>query len=270
MQLFEQRGQEGQRETVDGVVEDPFDELWWLEPDTGDVGRSEDDLAEGGSAEGLDPDRIVRREAGEGRVALPSIQRRTAEGEDDRQALAVDGTEARGEVRNLVGSRPRDEVLGLVDEEHDPTAFRRDEPVDCCGERGLIGDKRRRVERRVEIVKGLGDPAQRLLSGLDGWEHHHALLQSQSRQHTSADQRRLAAAGGTDHQDRTRLRLGDPVEDPHALDVAPEEDRRVALLQTAKARVRREVRIPGERIHRMRGRSSQGRPEAGRRGWPAC
>ena len=90
--------------------------------------------------EGLDPDRIVRRKAGERRVALPSIQRRAAEREDDRQALPVDGAETGGDVRGLVGRCQRDEILRLVDEEHDP-ALGRHEPVDCGGERGPIGDK---------------------------------------------------------------------------------------------------------------------------------
>ena len=123
------------------------------------------------------------------RVLEPRVEGHAPNGGDDHEAVRIDRLEARHQVADLYPVRARDQVLGLIEEQHDTAGTGSDDAVDREGHALGIGDQRGgvgglavlRSERQrhalQRAVAGLDDrqdprPGHALEPGQDAGAHH--------------------------------------------------------------------------------------------------
>jgi hypothetical protein len=120
-EFLQQRCKEWQRVSAHRVIEDPLDDLWRLEPDSRDVCRAGDHLAECGSIERTNPDGIRTRERRQGGSAKPIVEGDAPDGRNDCKPISIDVGEALHDAVE-VGRLAIDEILGLVEEQDNSTS----------------------------------------------------------------------------------------------------------------------------------------------------
>jgi hypothetical protein len=272
--------------------EDVLDELRLVERIAHLGERAQDDLAQHLLAGAAEHEHARERLAELGHLGEPA-EEVVARREDDAHRLpGIVGGAAQGakEATPILGAGgERDQLLELVDEQHEPhAALARPAPQDLAEERRALaqrGGQRRRVaglvlvlwrlglgggpqgpprQARLALDHHLGEPGERVGADPRAEEPPVGLL-AQARQEPRAHERALAGARRADHG-KERLRAH-PLRGVRELGVAAEEEPRLRLVEGEQAAERAHVVAPrGARRDELRQHRRDLRRRGPRRG----